>query len=663
MIEPKPLVRATSSMGCPRLLAYAALLLPPLIVSCGDGDTTAPAPAPAPVTGSIAGTVSVEGRGLDGVTISLAGGATTTTSAAGTYRFDNVAGGNHAVAIISGIPSDVIFASTTATATITSAGQTARVDFEGTYVRTSTVAGLVSVADIGLGDVTVEISGPDERSTETDIAGAFAFRTVRAGTYVVRISGFDPEAVGFDRTEQEVSVRAGETAMADFDGLDLAEEEQVLLVLYEATGGASWGAALGWSPDRPVAEWGGVETDSAGAVTGLNLRDAGLAGEMPPALGNLTRLQHVDFASNRLHGEIPASIFGDTSLVSSRAGDADGEVGASRSIVSFDVSNNELSGPIPRTVGEAVHLQEFILGNSLVGDTSRMVTSEVDGNRLPIGVSATNPNPAREKHRSEGNRLTGPIPRDLGNLTDIEVLDLGGNQLTGPVPPELGNLAEIEQLILHDNQLTGEIPAGYTRLERLRRFSWGGNAGLCAPTTDEFQTWLAGLTHRSGPDCAIDRDALVALYEATDGPNWENSENWLTDAPLGEWYGVTTDSDGRVVGLSLRGRHVPEREVFIPHGLNGAIPSEVGDLSALRELNLERNALSGPIPPELGNLANLEVVNLGGNNLSGGIPAELGSLVNSGDQLTGSRNTALDGNQLSGSIPPELGSLSNLEGS
>ncbi len=40
--------------------------------------------------------------------------------------------------------------------------------------------------------------------------------------------------------------------------------------------------------------------------------------------------------------------------------------------------------------------------------------------------------------------------------------------------------------------------------------------------------------------------ALVALYESTDGPNWVNNENWLTDAPLGEWYGVDTDRDGRV---------------------------------------------------------------------------------------------------------------------
>ena len=48
-----------------------------------------------------------------------------------------------------------------------------------------------------------------------------------------------------------------------------------------------------------------------------------------------------------------------------------------------------------------------------------------------------------------------------------------------------------------------------------------------------------------------DRAALVTLYEATDGPNWANNENWLTDAPLGEWYGVSVSDTGRVTGLDL----------------------------------------------------------------------------------------------------------------
>ena len=66
-----------------------------------------------------------------------------------------------------------------------------------------------------------------------------------------------------------------------------------------------------------------------------------------------------------------------------------------------------------------------------------------------------------------------------------------------------------------------------------------------------------------------DRAALVALYNATDGPNWVDNTNWLTDAPLGEWYGVSTDAAGRVVGIDLRGQWAPVK------GLSGAIPPEI----------------------------------------------------------------------------------------
>ena len=49
-----------------------------------------------------------------------------------------------------------------------------------------------------------------------------------------------------------------------------------------------------------------------------------------------------------------------------------------------------------------------------------------------------------------------------------------------------------------------------------------------------------------------DRAALAALYNATDGANWRNNTNWRSDKPLGEWYGVTTDAQGRVTDLELQ---------------------------------------------------------------------------------------------------------------
>ena len=141
----------------------------------------------------------------------------------------------------------------------------------------------------------------------------------------------------------------------------------------------------------------------------------------------------------------------------------------------------------------------------------------------------------------------------------------------------------------------------------------------------------------------MDKGVLVALYKATGGANWENHTNWLTDKPLGEWYGVHTDFSGRVDTLQLSGNN-----------LSGALPSALGGFSDLRWLLLQSNDLTGEIPPELSNVSTLEQLYLGYNALTGVIPQELGRLSN----LT---NLNLAANQLSGKMPITLGNLSNLE--
>ena len=129
---------------------------------------------------------------------------------------------------------------------------------------------------------------------------------------------------------------------------------------------------------------------------------------------------------------------------------------------------------------------------------------------------------------------------------------------------------------------------------------------------------------------------MISLYKATDGPNWNNNTNWLSETPAGEWHGVSTDSSGRVVGLDL-----PQNE------LSGTIPSELGRLTNLRWLSLYGNQLSGEIPPELGNLATLESLELSNNQLSGKIPPQLSNLINL-------RVLWLYNNRLEGCIPGGL---------
>ena len=73
------------------------------------------------------------------------------------------------------------------------------------------------------------------------------------------------------------------------------------------------------------------------------------------------------------------------------------------------------------------------------------------------------------------------------------------------------------------------------------------------------------------PDGDSDRAALMKLYDATNGPDWTNSEGWGTDAPLRTWHGVVTDGTGRVLSLDLSGT-LAANGLWLRHGLVGPIP-------------------------------------------------------------------------------------------
>ena len=164
-----------------------------------------------------------------------------------------------------------------------------------------------------------------------------------------------------------------------------------------------------------------------------------------------------------------------------------------------------------------------------------------------------------------------------------------------------------------------------------------------------------------------DKDALIALYCATDGDNWTNKTGWLTDAGLNMWHGVYVASPGDpVTELTLH-----------DNNLTGTIPPELRNLTSLTLLWLRENNLTGAIPPELGSLTNLGYLQLQQNQLTGAIPSALGNLTSLADlylyenQLTGAipsalgnltslTNLYLENNQLTGSIPSSLGNLTSL---
>ena len=198
----------------------------------------------------------------------------------------------------------------------------------------------------------------------------------------------------------------------------------------------------------------------------------------------------------------------------------------------------------------------------------------------------------------DDNDLSGPIPPELGGLASLESLGLGANDLTGPIPPELGNLASLERLFLYNNDLSGPIPESFLQNDGLRSFRFDANVELCAPGTSDFVTWLQGIQRLSaGPYCnESDMEVLDRLFQTSGGPNWTNSDGWLETPALEEWYGVTTNTIGRVVALDLTG-----------NGLEGRLPISLGSLVHLTTLRLSSNALSGRVPNSLARLSLVEL--------------------------------------------------------
>ena len=256
---------------------------------------------------------------------------------------------------------------------------------------------------------------------------------------------------------------------------------------------------------------------------------------------------------------------------------------------------------------------------------------------------------------SGGYSLSGPLAGvEMGTMTLVVNGEVVAGSVRTPeatyrIRPAGAGLHAVSEVDLSRLPPLGE-PIPGRRWEKGERPPLGPDGGFSAPVEPRLAPPIPAAFRATGDapradaqgSIATDRAALEALYDATDGPNWTDSTNWKTDAPLGEWFGVTTDTNGRVT-----------RVVLGDNGLVGPIPAELGGLENLDSLSLRNNELTGAIPAELGRLTNLSLLYLDGNELTGAIPAELG-------RLTNLFYLRLDSNDLTGVIPAELGRLTNL---
>ena len=359
--------------------------------------------------------------------------------------------------------------------------------------------------------------------------------------------------------------------------VDVSERERAALAaLFDATDGPNWEISDNWLSDAPLSEWSGVTTEYYGSVVGLDLSWIGLNGELPEELGNLRNLRTLLLSGNDLSGCIPGVLISALSALD---------------------EHDLLEIGIPFCQDAYLEEREAFVAifSSFGGRVSREMRH---GNLRNVeGVTVDEEGwIAGLAFARKG--LSGEIPRELGDLSNLTRLDLRSNSFSGSIPPELGNLTKLTHLDLDRNELTGGVPADLAKLSSLTRLSLSGNdlGGSIPPELGSLSnlTYLALSSNGLSGSIPPELGNLSNLEELSLSVNQLSGE---IPAALGNLSSLT------ILGLSR-------------NQLRGEIPSELGGLTGLTNLSLDQNQLSGPVPESLASLADLQSLRLTGNNLS-----------------------------------------------
>ena len=291
------------------------------------------------------------------------------------------------------------------------------------------------------------------------------------------------------------------------------------------------------------------------------------------------------------------------------------EVTSSADIKAKAVTDNAsgLTGKIHITTGDAIDEYSKVIVFVSNGDKviMRSITFEEAG--LVVEENAT------KQATAEGGEMTLEF---LSNVECEVVIPEEAQDWISVVPATRALTKQTITLKLEPNE-------GATRSVEVIVKSVDGKLSLTYTITQE---------PASDYQLALEREALIAIYNALDGDNWENNENWCSDKPVSEWYGIGVAENGSVSNISLS-----------ENNLSGVLPEEIGDLTRLKTLYLGYNHIAGSIPFSLCELENLEYLHLQYNSLTGSIPDKLADLF----IRSSSKYWAIDlsSNRLSGVIP------------
>ncbi|EOA29787.1 hypothetical protein CARUB_v10012882mg [Capsella rubella] len=210
-----------------------------------------------------------------------------------------------------------------------------------------------------------------------------------------------------------------------------------------------------------------------------------------------------------------------------------------------------------------------------------------------------------------GNQITGPIPKELANISTLFSLVLEYNQISGKLPPELGNLPNIQRLLVSSNYLTGEIPSTFAKLTTLTDFRISDNR-FTGTIPDFIQNWK-GLEK-----LVIQASGLVGPIPTAIGPL-----GTLTDLRISDLSGPESPFP------PLQNMTSMKTLILRNCNLTGNLPPYLG-IRTLKNFDLSFNKLSGPIPQEYAALSDVDYIYFTSNMLDGEVP---GWMLDKGDTI------------------------------
>ncbi|XP_054811745.1 probable LRR receptor-like serine/threonine-protein kinase At1g53430 [Prosopis cineraria] len=246
-----------------------------------------------------------------------------------------------------------------------------------------------------------------------------------------------------------------------------------------------------------------------------------------------------------------------------------------------------LSGVIPSEFGNLTQLQEIDLTRNYLNGTIPKSFA-----RLPLVIVSL-----------LANRISGPIPEEIGDISTLEELVLEDNLLQGTLPSSLGKLKQLRRLLLSSNNFSGTIPESFGNLKKLEDFRLDGNN-----MSGKLPSFIGNWTN-------LDRlDLQGTSMEGPIPPTIALLTN-LTQLRITDLNEMTTMRFPDIENLkSLK------QLVLRNCSITGSIPNYIGQMEDLVALDLSFNKLSGRIPSEIQDLTRLDYMFLTENSLSGDIP-------------------------------------------